>query len=80
MSRALPEDLLATRHGSVKGVRGSLSAACDKSRRLKQIIRYTSPIDALTAATKRSGIHEGEQRMDSEELFDRCGRVGSTVR
>ena len=75
MSRAPPEDLLTTRHGSVKGVRGRLSPACDKPRRLKQLLQYTSPIDALNAATKRSSIHESEPRMDSEELFDRCGRV-----
>ena len=40
----------------------------------KQTIEYTSPIDALIAVTKRLSIHESQQRMDSEEFFDRYGR------
>ena len=40
----------------------------------KQTIQYTSPIDALIAVTKRSSIDESQQRMDSEEFFDRYSR------
>ena len=40
----------------------------------KQTIEYTSPIDALIAVTKRLSIHESQQRMDSEEFFDRYSR------
>ena len=40
----------------------------------KQAIRYTSPIDALIAVTKRLSIYESQQRMDSETFFDRCSR------
>ena len=40
----------------------------------KQIIQYTSPIDALIAVTKRLGIYESQQRMDSEAFFDRYSR------
>ena len=37
----------------------------------KQTIQYTSPIDALIAVTKRLSLYESQQRMDSEEFFDR---------
>ena len=40
----------------------------------KQIIQYTSPIDALIAVTKRLSLYESRQRMDSEEFFDRYSR------
>ena len=40
----------------------------------KQTIQYTSPIDALIAVTKRSSIDESQQRMDSEEFFNRYSR------
>ena len=40
----------------------------------KQTIRYTSPIDALIAVTKRLSVYESQQRMDSEEFFDRYSR------
>ena len=40
----------------------------------KQIIQYTSPIDALIAVTKRLSLYESRQRMDSEEYFDRYSR------
>ena len=40
----------------------------------KQIVQYTSPIDALIAVTKRLIICESRQRMDSEAFFDRYGR------
>ena len=40
----------------------------------KQTIRYTSPIDALIAVTKRLSIYESQQKMDSEAFFDRYSR------
>ena len=40
----------------------------------KQTIRYTSPIDALIAVTKRLSLYESRQRMDSEEFFDQYSR------
>ena len=40
----------------------------------KQAIQYTSSIDALIAVTKRLGIYESQQRMDSEAFFDRYSR------
>ena len=40
----------------------------------KQTIRYTSPIDALIAVTKRLSVYESQQRMDSEAFFDRYSR------
>ena len=40
----------------------------------KQIIQYTSPIDALIAVTKRLSNYESRQRMDSEAFFDRYTR------
>ena len=40
----------------------------------KQTIRYTSPIDALIAVTKRLSLYESQQKMDSEEFFDRYSR------
>ena len=40
----------------------------------KQTIQYTSPIDALVAVTKRLSIYESQQRMDSEDFFDRYSR------
>ncbi|MDE0457281.1 MAG: hypothetical protein OXI15_08320 [Chromatiales bacterium] len=40
----------------------------------KQTIRYTSPIDALIAVTKRLSLYESQRRMDSEEFFDRYSR------
>ena len=40
----------------------------------KQIIQYTSPIDALIAVTKRLSLYESRQRMDSEEFVDRYSR------
>ena len=40
----------------------------------KQIIQYTSPIDALIAVTKRLSTYEKEQQMDSEEFFDQYSR------
>ena len=35
----------------------------------KQIIQYTSPLDALIEVTKRLGILEQRHHMDSEEFF-----------
>ena len=40
----------------------------------KQTIRYTSPLDALIAVTKRLSIYESRQKMDSEEFFDQYSR------
>lgn len=40
----------------------------------KQIIQYTSPIDALVAVTKRLSTYESRQQMDSEEFFDQYSR------
>ena len=40
----------------------------------KQIIQYTSPIDALVAVTKRLSAYESRQQMDSEEFFDQYSR------
>ena len=40
----------------------------------KQTIQYTSPLDALIAVAKRLSVYEREQRMDSEEFFDRYSR------
>ena len=40
----------------------------------KQIIQYTSPIDALIAVTKRLSTYENQQQMDSEEFFDQYSR------
>lgn len=40
----------------------------------KQTIRYTSPLDALVAVTKRLSIYESRQKMDSEEFFDQYSR------
>ena len=40
----------------------------------KQTIQYTSPIDALIAVTKRLSLYESQQRLDSEEFFDRYSR------
>ena len=40
----------------------------------KQIIQYTSPIDALIAVTKRLSTYESRQQMDSEEFFDQYSR------
>ena len=40
----------------------------------KRTIRYTSSLDALIAAARRSSIHESRQKMDSEEFFDRYSR------
>ena len=40
----------------------------------KQIIQYTSPIDALIAVTKRLSTYENEQQMDSEEFFYQYSR------
>ena len=40
----------------------------------KQIIQYTLPIDALIAVTKRLSAYENQQKMDSEEFFDRYSR------
>ena len=40
----------------------------------KQIIPYTSPIDALIAVTKRLSIYENQQGVDSEEFFHRYSR------
>ncbi len=36
----------------------------------KQIIQYTSPLDALVAISKRLSIYETQQHMDSEEFFN----------
>ncbi len=35
----------------------------------KQIIEYTSPLDALIAVAKRLSLHENQQKIDSEEFF-----------
>lgn len=35
----------------------------------KQIIQYTSPLDALIAVSKRLSIYENQQKMNSEEFF-----------
>ncbi len=40
----------------------------------KQIIEYTSPLDALIAVAKRLSIYERDQGMDSEEFFDQYRR------
>ena len=40
----------------------------------KQTILYTSHIGALIAVTKRLSLYECQQRMDSEEFFDRYSR------
>ena len=40
----------------------------------KHTIEYTSPLDALVAVAKRLSTHESQQRMDSEEFFDRYSR------
>ena len=40
----------------------------------KQIVEYTSPLDALVAVTKRLSTYESQQQMDSEEFFDRYNR------
>ena len=40
----------------------------------KETTQYTSPIDALIAVTKRLSLYESQQRMDSEEFFDRYTR------
>jgi hypothetical protein len=45
----------------------------------KQIIQYTSPIDALIAVTKRLSTYENQQQMDSEESFDQS-IAGNTAR
>ncbi|WP_017325391.1 antitoxin TumA [Synechococcus sp. PCC 7336] len=37
----------------------------------KQTIQYTSPIDALVAVTKRLSTYENEQKLDSEDFFNR---------
>ena len=36
----------------------------------KQIIQYTSPLDALIAVSKRLSIYENQQKMNSEEFFN----------
>lgn len=41
---------------------------------VKQTIQYTSPLDALVAVAKRLNSYEHQQRMDSEEFFDRYSR------
>ena len=35
----------------------------------KQVIQYTSPLDALVAITKRLGLSEDEYQIESEEFF-----------
>jgi hypothetical protein len=40
----------------------------------KQTIQYTSPLDALVAVAKRLSVYEQEQKMDSEEFFDKYNR------
>jgi hypothetical protein len=35
----------------------------------KQIIEYTSPLDALVALAKQLSIYETQYRMESEEFF-----------
>ena len=40
----------------------------------KETIQYTSPVDALIAVAKRLSLYESQQRMDSEEFFDRYSR------
>jgi hypothetical protein len=40
----------------------------------KQVIQYTSPLDALIAVAKRLSIYERDQGMDSEEFFDQYRR------
>jgi hypothetical protein len=40
----------------------------------KQVIQYTSPLDALIAVAKRLSIYERDQGMDSEEFFDQYHR------
>jgi hypothetical protein len=46
----------------------------------KQVIQYTSPLDALIAVAKRLSIYERDQGMDSEEFFDqyRQGQLSDT--
>jgi hypothetical protein len=36
----------------------------------KQIIEYTSPLDALVAVAKRLSIYENRQQLTSEEFFN----------
>ncbi|NJN22155.1 MAG: hypothetical protein HC812_14425 [Leptolyngbya sp. RL_3_1] len=40
----------------------------------KQIIQYTSPIDALVAVAKRLSTYESQQGLDSEAFFDQYQR------
>ena len=35
----------------------------------KQVIQYTSPLDALVAITKRLGLSEDKYQIESEEFF-----------
>ena len=37
----------------------------------KQIIQYTSPLDALVAVAKRLSLYENQHQMESEEFFAR---------
>ncbi len=40
----------------------------------KQQIVYTSPLDALIAVAKRLSLYESQNRMTSEEFFDRYSK------
>jgi hypothetical protein len=40
----------------------------------KQTIQYTSPLDALVTVAKRLSVYEQEQKMESEEFFDKYNR------
>lgn len=40
----------------------------------KQQIVYTSPLDALIALAKRLSLYESQNKMTSEEFFDRYSR------
>ena len=37
----------------------------------KEIIQYSTPVDALVAVAKRLSLYESRNRMISEEFFDR---------
>ncbi|MGB3613129.1 MAG: hypothetical protein WBA10_04985 [Elainellaceae cyanobacterium] len=40
----------------------------------KQMIEYTSPLDALVAVTKRLSLYETQQGIESEEFFNQYQR------